>query len=120
METSSEPPKVVMWLRIYAGFLCLLYLGVAALSLTFFHAGPRDLNVTREQAQAIGWAVLATGLVFSAVCVVPIFGPRRPWGWVYGLVIICLGMGCLITLPAGIPLLIHWIRPETKEWFATV
>src|SRR5262249_44516484 len=112
METPREPPKVVKWFRIYAGFLCLLYLGVAALSLTFFNAGPRELSITREQAQTVGWVVLATGLVFAAVCLVPIFAPRRPWLWAYGLIVICLGMGCIVTLAAGIPLLMHWTRPE--------
>jgi len=64
------------------------------------------------------------GMVF-AVCGFPLmipFGmgvllPARPWAWTMGMVLICLGLTSVCTIPACIPLLIFWLRPETKAFF---
>ena len=56
-------------------------------------------------------------LIFSipliVLCAFLIFLPRKPWVWIYSLIIIGLGMtGCC--LPACIPILIFWIKPEVQ------
>jgi hypothetical protein len=33
------------------------------------------------------------------------------------MVLICIGMNSCCLLPASIPLLIFWIKPETKTYF---
>jgi hypothetical protein len=44
------------------------------------------------------------------------FLPKRRWVWIYDLVLICLSFtGCCIAF--GIPLLIFWLKPETKAFF---
>lgn len=43
--------------------------------------------------------------------------PRRPWGWVYGFVPIAIGLTSPCCLPASIPLLLFWLKPEVKHWF---
>jgi hypothetical protein len=35
----------------------------------------------------------------------------------YDLVLICIGMTSCCILPAAIPLLIFWLKPEAKNWF---
>jgi hypothetical protein len=37
--------------------------------------------------------------------------------WVYDLVVICLGMTSACILPASVPLLIFWLKPEVKSHF---
>ena len=39
------------------------------------------------------------------------------WLWIYDLIIICLGMTSACFWPAVIPLLIFWLKPETKRHF---
>ena len=61
--------------------------------------------------------LLLIGLPLAVACVLPFFLPRKPWVWIYDLVIICIGMGSCCILPASVALLIYWIKPEAKAWF---
>jgi len=110
-------PKVVRWFKIYAGFLCLAYLCVAAASIFFFVMDSWKLDLTRAEARLIGYILLGFGLPFFAACLVPFVVRRRPWVWTYNLVVICLGMNGALTLPVSIALLIYWIKPEVKSYY---
>jgi MFS family permease len=105
-------PAVVIWFKVYCGVLALIYGGtaLAMLSLALFGDG----------GLVIGLFLAALCVGFGLISALPILLPARPWVWVYGLVLIGLGMtsGCL--LPACIPLLIFWIRPEVKRHFGRV
>jgi len=59
----------------------------------------------------------AMGLALCAAIGVGLLAPRRKWGWVYALVVICLGLTSCCTMPACIPLLIFWLKPETKAYY---
>ena len=45
------------------------------------------------------------------------FLPRRSWVWIYDVVLICFGMTSICSMPAAIPLLIFWFKPETQAYF---
>ncbi|HOX57323.1 MAG TPA: hypothetical protein P5205_12560 [Candidatus Paceibacterota bacterium] len=111
------PPKVVFWFRIYSGCMTGVYaLCVLAAPLIFF-AGTRS---SREDAFVLkiqAGVLLAVGLVFAVVFALPFVLPRRPWVWVYSLVLICIGMTSCCILPAAVPLLIYWLKPDAKSWF---
>lgn len=64
-----------------------------------------------------GVILLVIGLPLAVACALPFFLPRKPWVWVYDLVIICLGMNSCCLLPASVALLIFWIKPDVKLWF---
>jgi hypothetical protein len=110
-------PTVVIWFKVYAGFLCLVYaaLVVAGVALLFV-----DLDVPAEEQAGLR---VATILIFS-MCVplaviffVPLVVPPRPWVWTYSLILICLGMTSVCFLPFVIPLLIYWIKPDVKAYY---
>ncbi|HET6407470.1 MAG TPA: hypothetical protein VFG14_06280 [Chthoniobacteraceae bacterium] len=111
------PPGVVKWFKVYCGVLCFLYLCVAAASLIFFLVPPEDLDMSVSGARIMGAALLGIGLVLFAVCALPFVVTPRPWVWGYGIGLICLGMTSACFLPACVPLLIFWLKPETKEYF---
>jgi hypothetical protein len=56
-------------------------------------------------------------LPLFGACLLPLVLRPQPWLWTYDLVIICLGMTSACFLPACIPLLIFWLKPETKHYF---
>lgn len=114
-----EPPRVVTWFKVYAGFLCLLYLATAAFSLVFFLVDPAELEMEATEAHVIGALLLVVGLALFAANLLPLILRPRPWLWVYDLVLICLGMTSACFLPACIPLLIYWLKPEAKEYFGS-
>ena len=107
----------MVWFNAYAGFLCLLYLLTASASLIFFFADPADIEMPAAAARGLGVVFLAMGLVLFAACLLPLMIRPRPWLWTYDLVVICLGMTSACFLPACVPLLIFWLKPETKRYF---
>ena len=110
-------PKVVTWFSVYAIILCFLYAMVAVLGIVFIAMDAETLEMRPLEALLIGAVFLVMGLFFLAACALPFFFSPRPWLWVYNLVIICLGMTSACLLPACIPLLIFWLKPETKEYY---
>jgi hypothetical protein len=77
----------------------------------------RDQMLIEARESAFGGAVVSA---FAAVFyVVAAFVPRKPWGWILGLIAI---IGSIfpfcITAAGAVPLLIHWLKPETKRYFS--
>jgi Na+/pantothenate symporter len=63
----------------------------------------------------IFYAVL--GVIFFIIFAVALVLPRKPYNWIVGIVMMALGMTSCCFLPFLIPLLIYWIKPETKAYF---
>ena len=102
-------PRVVIWFKIYSAILCLIY--VFTLTLSPFLLGSND-----DELILAGVVFLILSIPLILICILPIFLPRKPWVWIYSLVIIGIGMtGCC--LPVCIPLLIFWIKPEVKRYY---
>lgn len=70
--------------------------------------------------QIVGVVFAVIGVPLGVVFAAAPFLPRRPWVWVYDLVLIILGLTSCITWPLTIPLLIYWLKAETKWWFGQV
>lgn len=112
-------PQVVFWYRVYCS--AMLLLGVLYL------VGGIALLILAPQLEMKGddrAGLMIQGLVFTVMSVpimlfnlVGILIPRKRWGWIYGIVAIAFGLTSPCCLPATIPLLIFWIKPETKSYF---
>ena len=59
--------------------------------------------------------VLCGGL--AAIFAFGVFARPASWVWVYDIVLIAIGLTSCLTIPAAVPLLIYWIKPETKAYF---
>ncbi|MFN3167817.1 MAG: hypothetical protein ACE37H_12210 [Phycisphaeraceae bacterium] len=122
-----QKPSVIAWFKAYAVFMVLLYIGVTALGLfmvsnadTLFTPEPRpgsSVPTSSEEAVFMGVVYAALGVVLAIVFAVSLFTPRRFWGWVYNLVMICIGLTSCCFWPITIPLLIYWIKPEVRAWY---
>jgi hypothetical protein len=69
------------------------------------------------EAKFLGPVYIIIGLVFFIAYLIALFLNPGPGTWVYDLVLICFGMSSCCCLPITIPLLIFWIKPETKKYF---
>jgi hypothetical protein len=116
-EGTTFCPPVVIWFKVYAWVLAGLYLLVAAMSLIFFLVPHQKLEMGPSEAIVAGSICLAMGLFFTVACLPPLISGPRPWSWVYSLVLICVGMTSPCFLPASIPLLIFWLKPEVKTYY---
>ena len=117
MMPHGTRPAVLTWFFVYCGVLCAMYLGLVACGLVFLSLEPAQLDMTPEAAKALGAIFIVVGGAFLAVSAAPFFLPARPWVWIYDLVVICMGMTSACFLPAAIPLLIFWVKPEAKAYF---
>lgn len=113
--STGHVPGVWNWYRAYCAAMAVLYFawfagGLLALGHpdAIDHAGPVELVI-------LGLTFTVFGLL-GAYAAAP-FLRRTPRTWVFHLVLICIGMTSACCLPVCIPLLVFWIKPETKEFF---
>lgn len=117
-ESPAKPP-VIKWYVVYSIAMALLYIGCTVFGgflsfadLSSFSAG-RDLMGMKIQ----GIIMLVVGIPLFFLYAAAPFLPRKPWNWIFSMVLICIGMTSCCCIPACIPLLIFWIKPETKQYF---
>ena len=113
-------PASILWFRVYAVLLALSYLFVLGLGVTFLVLPPETLEMEPLEAQLLGGVFIALGFLFFIAVLPSFFLPRRKWGWIYGLVLICLGLTSALFLPICIPLLIFWLKEPVKAWFEPI
>ncbi len=113
----SGPPKVVFWFRVYSGCMAGVYVLCMLASPLIFFAGTRSGGEEAVVLKIQAVVLFLVGLVLAVAFALPFVFPRRPWVWIYDIVLICIGLTSCCILPAAIPLLIYWLKPEAKAWF---
>ena len=113
----NTPPPVLFWFKFYTGAMMALYALCVLASPVLFVLATQMRGDEKVGAVVYGVILLAVGLPLAVACALPFFLPRKPWVWVYNLVIICVGMTSCCILPASVALLIYWIKPDVKLWF---
>lgn len=114
---SQPKPPVMTWYVAYCVFMAVLYLLCFLGGILVLTVAPDNPDMSAGEEQLMGIIFLVMGLVLAIPFAAGPFLPRAPWAWVFGLVLICIGLTSLCCLPVTIPLLIHWIKPETKYYF---
>jgi hypothetical protein len=110
---------VLRWYHLYCAGMALLYLAcvVGGAVLVIFRDRLADAENPAAFFLVYGSVLIASGAVFAGVYLAAFFLPRRPWTWIYHIVLIGIGLTSPCTMAAAVPLLIAWIRPETRAWF---
>lgn len=115
-------PGVITWFKVYAGFMGAIY----GLVFVFCVLGFVALQFAPQaefdsEDRMIMWVMmpvmLLLGLALCGAFLAAIFLPRKPWVWVYDLVLIALGLSSCLLWPMTIPLIIYWVKPETRAYF---
>ncbi|MDQ4123566.1 MAG: zinc ribbon domain-containing protein [Acidobacteriota bacterium] len=111
--------RVFFWYRIYAAMMALLYAGVAAVGVFILLFAPSAPTTPSDEADPIilGSVYAVVGVIFFFPFAAALVLPKKPWTWVYHIVLICIGMTSCCLVPFTIPLLINWLKPETKALF---
>lgn len=101
--------------------MAAIYLGCVVLGALLIHfreeiAGwpPKDEPWT---ILVYGLVLVAVGAPLLAAYAAGLFLPPRPWSWVAHLVLIAIGLTSCCTMPAAIPLLVAWLKPDLRAWF---
>ena len=121
-SSTSAAPAVVVWFKVYSGLMALLYLIVMVAGVVFLSMDPQDFDpsATAEDAMVmkiVAWVYIVLGLVFLLPFAYGAFMGNASWCWVFGMVLICISLTSGCCMVAGIPLMIFWLKPETKRYF---
>jgi uncharacterized membrane protein len=119
LPQSSEPqkPTVWNWYVTYCVAMAVLHLLVVAAGFVVLFTAPATTDRELTAKKFLSSLYIVLGFVFLIPYAAGPLLPRRKWAWVMGLVLICFGMTSVCCLPAAVPLLIWWIKPETKEYY---
>jgi hypothetical protein len=97
--------------------MAFLYLVVVAAGFIVLLGGPTGPDVDPVKDKVLSITFIVVGLALLIPFAAGPLLPRRGWAWVVGLVLICIGMTSMCCLPVTVPLLIWWVKPETKEYY---
>lgn len=122
-----EKPKVITWFNVYAIVMIVIYVLLTIAGVALFVFSDSIANASSDssgnaQTDAMEFVIMgifyvAFGVVLAIAFVVGLLAPRKFWAWVYNLVLICLGLTSCCFWPITIPLLIFWLKDETKQWY---
>jgi hypothetical protein len=113
----QEAPSIRTWYVVYCVVMALIYLLCAAAGAALLIFKPQIQGQDALALTIQAYMMLVMGIVLFIPFAIAPFLPIKPWNWIFGLVLICLGMTSCCCLPATIPLLIFWIKPETKAFY---
>ena len=119
LNQSGEPqkPAVWNWYAAYCVAMALMYLLCVVVGFFFLFADPAELEMDPGGAKLMGVMLVGLGLLLGALFASGPMLPLRKWAWVAGVVLIGIGLTSMCCLPAAVPLLIWWLKPETKRYY---
>lgn len=109
--------KTFFWYRIYLAILTVLYAAVSVLGVVLVVVKPESRLYEPSEVLLLGGLYAVLGAIFFIIFAAALFLPPKPYNWIVGIVLICVGMTSCCFLPICVPLLIYWIKPETKAFF---
>ena len=71
----------------------------------------------REESLLAAVILLVVGTPLMFPYILAPFFPRKSWTWIVGIILIAFGMTSACCIPIYAPLLIYWVKPETKQYF---
>lgn len=117
VESNEVGRKTFFWYRVYCGVLVALNAVVTVFGLAMTYYKPGETAREAEEMAIMGVFYAIFGAIFFALYVFALLLPEKPYNWVFGIVMIAIGMTSCCLWPAVIPLLIYWIKPETRAFF---
>jgi hypothetical protein len=116
-NTFETARKTFFWYRVYCAAMALLYIGLAAVGIYLATEPLESSSYERDQTELMGIIYAIIGTAFFLLFAVALVLPRKPYNWIVGIVMMAIGMTSCCTLPAVVPLLIYWVKPETQAYF---
>lgn len=114
---SETGRKTFFWYKIYCGVMLALYAVVTILGVVIaVFSGEAATVQEQEEALITGIVYAVIGPILGLIYLIALFLPRKPYNWIYGIVMIGIGLTSCCFWPATIPLLIFWLKPETKAY----
>ena len=104
--TPTKSPPTVMWFKVCTGLMALMYIACFIGDGVMVFLADKAGELERMELLTNGIVLAGVGLPFAIACALPFFFCRKPWVWIYNLVIITIGMTSCCCLPACVLLVI--------------
>ncbi len=118
VQNNSIGRRTVFWFRAYCALMSLIYLFCIALGAYLVIAQPANKKFDDAAETVIaGGVYIVVGAVLFVIFAAGLVLPKNRWTWIYNIVLIAIGMTSCCFLPITVPLLIFWLKPETKALF---
>ncbi len=88
---------VVTWYFVYAFAMAVLYLLCIGLGIAFLFITPSNPS---DNLVIPGIAILIVSIPLTIMFGIAPFLPRKKWVWIYGIVLIAIGLTSICTMPA--------------------
>jgi hypothetical protein len=121
-EATLVPP-VWNWYRALCLLLALINVAISVggfwtmtdgVEMAFAAARPQaDIDLLAHGGLFLFWA----GIVFGILNLLILRLPKRPWAYLVHLGNLLAAIPFICPAPFAIPVLIHWVRPETRQFF---
>ena len=112
-----QRPAVLPYYNAFCAAMVLLYVFTVGLGV-FLLAIASDLQGSdKEDVIISGIACIITGIPLAIGYAIVPFLRRSRNAWYAGVAAIGLSCSSCCCMPVGIPLLIYWLKPETKAYF---
>lgn len=109
--------RTFFWYRVYLAAMVFLYSATIIFGIYLLVGKPATSQYEASEMFIMGALYTAIGVIFFVVFAAALFLPRKPWNWIVGIVMMAIGMTSCCFVPFLIPLLIYWLKPETKAYF---
>ncbi len=107
----AAKPPVWTWYIVYAVMMVVTYVVVMGFGVLLAVMADK----TEDSLQGV--IMVAVGLPLAITYGIAPFRAKTPGAWTYHLVLICIGLTSACCIPICLPLLIFWLKPETKAYF---
>lgn len=115
--TQPQKPPIWGWYVAYCFAMAIQMFLLVLLGLNFIFSGPPNREMSVGDAGVMGLIFIVLGSALMTPYLAAPFLPRRRWAWGLGFALIIISMSGTCCMPAAIPLLIQWVKPETKGYF---
>ena len=121
-KSPPSPPRVPAvwyWYVAYCVAMALLYLACLAGGIALFgfaeEIAAKDRSSSPNEFRVMGVMFILISLPLTLLFVIaPVL--KGKVGWILGFVTIGIGLTSACCLPASVPLLIYWLKPELKAY----
>ena len=115
-------PPAVGYARIFAVAMSLLYVGCALFGVVSLLGGAAADAAHSEQRIELmikGVIMLVMGVPLAILCAYAFIRTEQRTKGMYTLHLVLQGLACTscCCIPAALPLLLAWLKPEVKQWY---
>ncbi len=113
----TNSPNVVFWYNVYLWILAIMYVVLACAGIALLLLPAEILDMEKSESTLPAIICIAVAVPLAIASLLPFAFQPKPWLWIYGIVMIAIGLTSCCFWPICIPLLVFWIKRDVQIYF---